>query len=162
MELNRSVPEESAGTPPASLAKSSIWGREDSRGRTGKPTECVRRSNSNGECKGAFRKTSGRSNFPNAPLRATSSYLNRSMFVANRNALLTRIDTAWEQVGFARGRKLLRSHRNILCRPAADFLNQRGIRKISKHRSFPGRSSCVIRLGTRETIKLDETILFPL
>src|SRR5271156_1526849 len=59
-------------------------------------------------CKGAFGKTSGRSNFPNAPLRATSSASKRSMSDAIAKALPTCIDRTRSRVGFARDWKLLR------------------------------------------------------
>ena len=51
---------------------------------------------------GAFGKTSGRSFFPNAPLRATSSALSRSMSHANRKTLRTCTQRTPQRVGFAR------------------------------------------------------------
>ena len=57
-----------------------IW--EDSRGRAGKPSGVHLATN--GSLQGAFGKTSGRSIFPNAPLRATSSSPRRSMSGAIR------------------------------------------------------------------------------
>jgi hypothetical protein len=65
------------------------------------------------EMQGAFRKTSGRSIFPNAPLRATSSGLDRSMSVATRKPLRICIVRAKGRVGFALGRKLLRLFTNL-------------------------------------------------
>ena len=77
---------------------------------------------------GAFGKTSGRSIFPNAPLRATSSALSRSMSRANRNALSVHIVETRKRVGFAEGRKLLRwfGEQNLLI-GAATLRNQCGI-----------------------------------
>ena len=64
-------------------------------------------------CKGAFGKTSGRSIFPNAPLRATSSSTRRSMSDAISNILSTCIYRTPGRVGFARGGKLLLKITNI-------------------------------------------------
>ena len=60
-----------------------------------------------GECKGASGKTSGRSIFRNAPLRATSSTKRRSRLAAISKALPTCINRTFEKVGFARHRKTL-------------------------------------------------------
>jgi len=49
-------------------------------GGPGNGTECTLETT--GDCKGASGKTSGRSWFPNAPLRATSSCPTRSMSAA--------------------------------------------------------------------------------
>jgi hypothetical protein len=68
----------------------------------------VRLSDKRRNCKGASGKTSGRSIFPNAPLRATSSTTMRSMSGAILKALPTCIYRTRRQVAFARGRKDLR------------------------------------------------------
>ena len=57
--------------------------------------------------KGALGKTSGRSIFQDAPLRATSSVLKKSMSCAIANALTTGGGRTVGWVGFALGRKLL-------------------------------------------------------
>ncbi len=64
-------------------------------------------SDKRSKCKGAFGKTSGRSNFQDAPLRATSSNPTRSMSCAIAKALPMRMVRALGRVGFALGRKLL-------------------------------------------------------
>jgi hypothetical protein len=62
---------------------------------------------------GAFGKTSGRSIFSNAPLRATSSATRRSMLAAISKALPPCIYRTHERVGFARVRKLLLKITNL-------------------------------------------------
>ena len=66
-------------------------------------------------CKGALGKTSGRSIFRNAPLRATSSALNGSSSAANRKTLRAHKERRREQVAFARCRKSLLAESNIGC-----------------------------------------------
>jgi len=85
--------------------------REDVRGGPENPTECQPRRVKT-ELQGAFGKTSGRSDFPNAPLRATSSATRRSMSDAIAKALPTCTLRTKEQVGFARPGKLLLSFTN--------------------------------------------------
>jgi len=72
-------------------------------------------------CKGAFGKTSGRSNFQDAPLRATSSDPTRSMSYAIPKALPMQMGRTPGRVGFALGRKLLLSVTSVLWRQGHDF-----------------------------------------
>ena len=86
--------------------------------RGGKPAnraECtfIHKRNDKRSCNGAFGKTSGRSIFPNAPLRATSSATRRSMSDAISNILSTCIYRTPGRVGFARRGKLLLNITNI-------------------------------------------------
>src|SRR5208282_466791 len=78
-----------------------LWGKAGKLGG-------VRFRDQRSQCKGAFGKTSGRSIFPNAPLRATSSALRSSMLDAIAKALPARINRTQGRVGFALERKLLR------------------------------------------------------
>jgi hypothetical protein len=71
---------------------------------------------------GAFGKTSGRSDFPNAPLRATSSDLRSSMSGAIAKTLPTCIPRTFRRVGFAQGRKLLREFTNLQVERSRRFL----------------------------------------
>ncbi len=64
-------------------------------------------SDKRSKCKGAFGKTSGRSNFQDAPLRATSSDPVRSMSCAIAKVLAMRKGRTLERVAFALRRKLL-------------------------------------------------------
>jgi hypothetical protein len=66
-------------------------------------------------CKGALGKTSGRSIFRNAPLRATSSDLERSSSAAIRKTLRAHIPSNRQQVAFARFRKTLLAGSNNRC-----------------------------------------------
>ena len=66
-------------------------------------------------CKGALGKTSGRSIFRNAPLRATSSALKRSSSAAIRKTLGAHIQRTNERVAFARCRKTLLAESNNRC-----------------------------------------------
>jgi hypothetical protein len=75
--------------------------QEDSRGRAGKLSGAPlvdKRS-----CKGAFGKTSGRSIFQNAPLRATSSALGAACRLPFANAMPMCTGRVPGQVGFALG-----------------------------------------------------------
>lgn len=67
--------------------------------RSGMPKKPAEKSSN---CKGAFGKTSGRSIFRNAPLRATSSALKRSSWTAIRKTLSAHTRGTGELVGFAR------------------------------------------------------------
>jgi len=99
---------------------------EDSRGAARKtkrnaPRRCA------WKCKGASGKTSGRSIFPNAPLRATSSGLKSCMSDAIAKALPTHVERTWSRVGFAWDRKLLRWFANLSFWRGGKTRIQRGI-----------------------------------
>ena len=81
---------------------------EDSRGRAAEKSGGDPMVDARSICKGASGKTSGRSCFPNAPLRATSSALTGSMSHAIANTLPICRNRILRRVGFALARKLLR------------------------------------------------------
>src|ERR1039457_7202277 len=83
------------------LPYKSSWGRGISGGGSGTGLSVLEGQT---KMQGVFGKTSGRSIFPNAPLRATSSALRRSRLDAIAKALPTHIDRTERRVGFARDR----------------------------------------------------------
>ena len=118
---------------PRQLDRAEPRGRA-ARRQSGVPNNLVEQNLSNTaktwNCKGALGKTSGRSIFRSAPLRATSSELERSSSAANRKMLRAHNLTTGEQVAFARCRKSLLAKSDINCvrdgtRRCAGGLNSR-------------------------------------
>jgi hypothetical protein len=90
-----------------------------------------------GNCKGASGKTSGRSIFQNAPLRATSSAEGGSRWAAIAKPLGTGSELAFGRVGFARKGKSLR------------FV---AIASPTEHLIFPQSAGLMVRRATKRPL----------